>query len=70
MSTSTAGSTAGPTTTESLDRQIMEIRLELQHNAGLFDRPQAYIAGVEDTLSAIRRHAVEAAATTEDEVNR
>lgn len=35
--------------------QVMEIRAELQHNAGLFREPRSYIAGVEDALAAVRR---------------
>lgn len=53
------GSSAHLAETERWDREIMRVRLELQHNAGLFDRPQAYMAGVEDTLAALRRLAVD-----------
>lgn len=53
------GSSSRLAETELWEREIMRVRLELQHNAGLFDRPQAYMAGVEDTLAAFRRLAAD-----------
>lgn len=37
------------------EAQVMEIRAELQPDAGLFREPRSYIAGVEDALAAVQR---------------
>lgn len=35
------------------DAEIDEVRASLRRNAQLFDRPHAYVAGVEDAVAAL-----------------